>query len=273
MTITGLGTVSVRATQAGDLDYNPAHIVYQTFTVSKANQTITYGALADKTYGDSPFGVSASASSGLPVSFNIQSGPATINGTNVTITGAGTVTVRATQAGNAYYNAATAVSQSFAVAKANQTISFGALSDKTYGDSPFAVSASASSGLPVSFGVQSGPATISGSTVTITGTGTVTVRAMQAGNTNYSAASPVDQSFTVTNSLVTVTITHSGSGQIAISFAGIPGCDYVVQRSSNLVDWVHLATNTAPISGPDLGRIQYTETPPHNPAYYRTWQP
>ena len=80
------------------------------------------------------------------------------------------------------------VSQSFTVAKASQTISFGALADKTYGDSPFAVSASASSGLPVSFSVQSGPATINGSTVTITGAGMVTVRAAQAGNTNYNAA-------------------------------------------------------------------------------------
>jgi endonuclease/exonuclease/phosphatase family metal-dependent hydrolase len=366
VTITGIGTVSVRATQGGDFDYNAAPIVYQPFTVSKANQTITFGALTNKTYGDSSFEVSASASSGLPVSFNIQSGPATISGNTVTITGAGTVTVRAAQGGNTYYNAAMFVSRSFTVAKASQTIAFGLLAERTYGDSPFVVNASASSGLPASFSIQSGPATISSNTVTITGAGTVTVRAAQGGNTNYNAATPVDQSFTVskassstevtsspnpscygssatliatvtgfsptgnvqffdgtdslgtaslsggqaslpisslspgahesltahyagdtnhygstsasythevTNVPVTLTITNSGGGQTTISLAGIPGYDYVIQRSSNLVDWLSLVTNTAPVSGPDIGRIQYMETPPHNPAFYRSRQP
>src|SRR6185503_2103771 len=70
-----------------------------------------------------------------------------------------------------------AVSSMFTVAKANQTISFGALASKTYGDAPFAVTATSSSGLPVSFSIVSGPATIAGNVVTITGAGTVTVRA------------------------------------------------------------------------------------------------
>src|SRR5207247_5947718 len=95
------------------------------------------------------------------------------------------------------YNAAANVDRSFAV-KANQTISFGALADKTVGAAPFVVSATASSGLTVSFSVASGPATISGSTVTLTGaTGTVTVRASQAGNGTYNAAADVDHSFAV----------------------------------------------------------------------------
>src|SRR5204863_5407469 len=37
------------------------------FNVAKADQTITFGSLADKTYGDAPFSVSATSSSGLPV--------------------------------------------------------------------------------------------------------------------------------------------------------------------------------------------------------------
>jgi hypothetical protein len=52
--------------------------VSSVFTVVKKDQTITFGALARKTYGDAPFTVSATASSGLPVSFSIVSGPATI---------------------------------------------------------------------------------------------------------------------------------------------------------------------------------------------------
>src|SRR5207247_9743323 len=110
----------------------------------KANQTITFGTLADKSVTDAPFGVSATASSGLAVRFSIVSGPATISGSTVTLTGAtGTVTVRASQAGNGTYNAAADVDRSFAV-KANQTITFGTLADKSVTDAPFAVTAAAS---------------------------------------------------------------------------------------------------------------------------------
>ncbi|TWO31848.1 T9SS type A sorting domain-containing protein, partial [Seonamhaeicola sediminis] len=46
--------------------------------------------------------------------------------------------------------------------------------------------------------IVSGPANVSGNTVTLTGaTGTVTVRASQAGNSTYNAAAHVDQSFEV----------------------------------------------------------------------------
>jgi len=101
------------------------------FTVAKANQTVSFGALVARTYGEAPFTVGASASSGLPVSFSIVSGPATISGNSVTITGAGTVTVRASQSGDANWNAATSVDQSFAVAKKTVTGSITANS-KTY---------------------------------------------------------------------------------------------------------------------------------------------
>src|SRR5262249_10303094 len=73
--------------------------VSSNFTVIKGCQTITFSALSGKTYGDAPFAVSATASSGLAASFSIFSGPATILGNTVTITGAGTVVVRASQAG------------------------------------------------------------------------------------------------------------------------------------------------------------------------------
>ncbi len=90
-----------------------------------------------------------------------------------------------------------------------QSVTFGALADMTYGDSPLALSGSASSVLPVSFSVVSGPATIVAGTLTLTGAGTVTVRASQAGNVNYSAAADVDQSFMVAPATVTGSITAS----------------------------------------------------------------
>jgi hypothetical protein len=173
-------------------------------TIAKASQTISFGALGNKTVGDAPFAVSATASSGLPVTFSIAAGPATIIGNTVTITGAGAVTVRASQAGNGNYNAATPVDQLFTVAKANQTISFGALANKTFGDPAFALNATSSSGLPVSFTIVSGPATLAGATLTITGAGPIVVRASQAGNGNYNAAATVDQSFTVAKANQTI---------------------------------------------------------------------
>ncbi|MBM4073659.1 MAG: hypothetical protein FJ271_32770, partial [Planctomycetes bacterium] len=180
----------------------------------KSGQTITFGTLPNKTFGDAPFTVSATASSGLPVSFSIVSGPATIAGNTVTITGAGTVTVRASQAGDSNFSAAPNVDQTFTVAKANQTITFGALSEKTLGDAPFGLSASASSGLAVAFSVVSGPATVSGNTVTLTGGGTVTVRASQAGDANYNAAANVDQPFDVK---LTLTTSATTGGSVARS--------------------------------------------------------
>jgi Bacterial Ig-like domain (group 3) len=212
VTINGGGTVTVRASQEGDGNYNAAPPVDQSFIVARINQSITFGALTDKTYGDPAFDLSATASSGLPVAFQIVSGPATVSGNTLTIIGGGIVTVEALQEGDSNYNAAIPVEQSFAVAKANQSILFDAPPGKTYGDQ-FDLSATASSGLPVAFQIVSGPATVSGSTVTINGVGTVTVRALQEGDDNYNAAPIVDQSFSVAkaSSIVVVSSTLNPS--------------------------------------------------------------
>jgi hypothetical protein len=93
----------------------------------------------------------------------------------------------------------------------NQTITFGVLSNQTFPVSPFAVSATASSGLAVSFTIFSGPATISGNTITITGVGTVVVRASQSGNASFNAAPNVDQSFTVAPPSL---LTNQGTNQV-----------------------------------------------------------
>ncbi len=88
-------------------------------------QTITFGALAAKTLGDPDFIVSATATSGLPVSFRIISGPATISGTTISLNGTGIVIVEATQTGNSNYTAAPAVRQNFEVAPATSTTPVG----------------------------------------------------------------------------------------------------------------------------------------------------
>ena len=89
-------------------------------------------------------------------------------------------------------------------AQASQTITFPNPGPVTYGTYPISLLASATSGLPVSYAVTSGPATVNGSTLTITGAGTVTVQATQAGNSSYSAATPTSVSITVTPASLTV---------------------------------------------------------------------
>jgi uncharacterized protein (TIGR03437 family) len=83
------------------------------------------------------------------------------------------------------------------VTPAPQTIVFPAIPNQTTDVTSLTLSASSSSGLPVVFSVVSGPATVSGKTLTLTGTGAVTVEADQPGNSNISVAAPVRQTFQV----------------------------------------------------------------------------
>ena len=95
-------------------------------------QTITFASIPNHIYGNAPFTVSATADSGLPVSLNVISGPATIVSNLVTITGAGTVTIEASQPGGGNYDPAANVDQTFNIQAAALTV---AANDagKTYG--------------------------------------------------------------------------------------------------------------------------------------------
>lgn len=100
--------------------------------------------------------------------------------------------------------------------QATQTIQFASLPDVKYGTSPITLLATASSGLTVSYAV-SGPATLSGTTLTITGAGQVSVTASQSGNTTYQAAKPVTQSFQVNKAVLTVSPHPPLQGQTQFS--------------------------------------------------------
>ncbi|MGO4290323.1 MBG domain-containing protein, partial [Chitinophaga sp. RAB17] len=258
-----------------------------TLTIGQQAQTISFPAITGKTYGDAAFALSASSNSGLATTYSVVSGPATINGNMVTITGSGSITIAADQAGNANYKPATTATQTFVVSKATlivkaddaqriygagnptftyritgfvnnenagvingiptlgsiadnnsipgtypinvvatgmtatnylfttvngtltigkatQTINFPAITGKTYGDAPTTLNASSDANLTVTYAVTSGPATISGNILTITGAGSVTVTATQTGNGNYTAATPVSNTFQVTPATLTV---------------------------------------------------------------------
>jgi sugar lactone lactonase YvrE len=168
-------------------------------------QTINFPTIATKTYGVAPFALSATATSGLPVSFSIVSGPATISGHTVTLTAEGVVTVKASVGGNSLYAPAT-LTQSFTVNSADhaQTITFPTIANQAYSTLPIALKATASSGLPVTY-TTSGPVTVSGDTLKITGVGTALVVAHQAGNSVYGAAPEARQVFTISQAAQTIT--------------------------------------------------------------------
>jgi hypothetical protein len=165
------------------------------FTVSKHSQTITFAGLPDRTIVDPPFGITATASSGLEVTFS-ASGACSVAGSQVTLTGVGSCTITGQQAGDAVFLAATPVSRTFAVTKGSQTITFAPLADRTVGDPPFIITATASSGLAVVFNA-SGACTVAGSLVTLTGVGSCTITASQPGEATYNPAAPVGQTFAV----------------------------------------------------------------------------
>jgi Bacterial Ig-like domain (group 3) len=94
--------------------------------------------------------------------------------------------------------------------QSNQTITFNALGNKTFGDADFTVSATASSGLPVSF-TAGGQRTISTNTVHLTGAGSCTITAKQAGNSNFSAAPDVPRTFTIAQAATTSAVSSSAN--------------------------------------------------------------
>lgn len=151
--------------------------------------TLSFATIATQTYGSAPFTVKATSVSTGTVTYAVVSGPAIITGGNlVTLTGVGTVMLSASQAATTSYTAATG-STSFLVDQGTPTLSFAAIATQLASNVPFTVSASSVSTGTVTYSVTSGPATISGSTLTLTGgAGTVMLGASQTATANYTAA-------------------------------------------------------------------------------------
>jgi hypothetical protein len=184
----------VAAAFAGDSGFRASNGT-AALTVSQTDQTITFGALPSKNLFDLDFTISATASSSLAVTF-AANGACTVTGSAVHLTGVGSCTITASQAGDSDYNPAPGVPQSFSIAKVSQTITFGALSSKNFGDPDFTVSATASSSLAVGFSAI-GNCSVTGSTVHLTGIGSCTVTASQAGDGNYNPATSIPRSFAI----------------------------------------------------------------------------
>lgn len=344
-------------------DPNYRGIATGTLIIGAGGQSIQFGAVPIPThvFGDVPFTVSPTASSGLPVTLHVLSGPATVDGTTVTLTGAGTVVLQATQMGSASYVFAT-LTQSFEVTKratpiiltglaqvfngsvrsvlaatvpiglevhltyngstvaptaagsyeviatitddnyrglatgiltvadgastsrAAQAVSFGSapIPNHSFGDQPFSVSPTASSGLPVVVSVASGPAQVDGTTVTLTGAGLVTLLASQAGDAHFAPTS-VTQVFEVAKALAKVEViglvqTFDGSYRLTtatnpagllviVTYNGstVPPSGlgrYVIVAMVNAANYEGVTGGTLQI-GPNAQTIAFPEIPDH----------
>jgi trimeric autotransporter adhesin len=149
----------------------------------KQSQTIIFNQIAAKTYGDPDFSTNAIATSGLTVSLaSNNSAVATIVNGNIHITGAGSATITASQAGSGFFSPAPNVTQTLTVNKAAQTITFAAITAKTYGDADFAPGASSIAGAVTYSSDNVNVATIVNGNVHIVGSGAANITASQAGN-------------------------------------------------------------------------------------------
>ncbi|MBO0859517.1 MAG: alkaline phosphatase D family protein [Chloracidobacterium sp.] len=124
LTVSSVGMNSTAQNAGIEYADGPQAHTILSFQIDGLNQTISFNQPPNKTYGDAPFALSATSSSGLPVSF-AASGACTVNGAIVTLTGAGSCAITASQAGNSDFSPAEDVSRTFTIARALVTATAG----------------------------------------------------------------------------------------------------------------------------------------------------
>jgi hypothetical protein len=197
LTIHNIGSTTITASQAGNDNYNPA--TNTQILIVLINQIITFNSIPNKTYGDPSFILIGTSTSELSLTYtSSDSAIASISGNIVTILSGGTITITASQSGDSIYGPAENVYQNLIINKADQTITFNPLLDETFGNPPFSLTGTSSSGLTLIY-TSSNPtiACISEDIVTILSVGDVLITASQSGNNNYNAAENVSQNLTI----------------------------------------------------------------------------
>lgn len=213
-----------------------------TFNVGKGTQAITFPALPALTYGDAPFALNAiGGASGQPVTYiSSDTSIATITGNQLSVAGAGTCVITASQAGDNNYFAAADVQQILVIGKASQTIMLDTIADHWVTDPPFLLQANGgASGNPVTFS-SSNPsvASVNGNTVTVNAYGTVQITASQNGNANFFPAVNVSRSLTVRRLPQTITFTPlaprvAGNPAFTLTATGGASGNPITYSSSN----------------------------------------
>lgn len=182
------GGIVVSGTTSRYLEYDYEVESFLMRLFAAYSQTITFTPPATATYGDSPITLHAvGGASGMPVSFAVASGPGTLSGSTLTITGAGTIVITASQPGNAGFTPAADVVKSIQVNKAALAVTLGNLSQTYDGTARTATAATNPTGVavavtydgsatpPVNAGSYTVVATVSDSNYSGTASGTLTI--------------------------------------------------------------------------------------------------
>ena len=205
VTLVAPGTCSITASQVGNEAYIAATDVTQTFTVSAIVPTLSGFSPINKTYGNVAFSLTSPTtnSAGAFTYTSSNTAVATISGSTVTIIGAGSSTITATQAASGNY-ASTTTTATLTVATAGQTTLTAIASPTSIvaltGTSTLSTSGGSGTGA-VTYS-STGGCTISGTTLTAGATvGTCSITATKAADSNYA----------VSTNTVNVTVTAVGT--------------------------------------------------------------
>jgi len=211
ITIVGGGTSTITAYQAITADYGSATIS-ATLTVSQATTVLSGFSEITKTFGNAAFNITppTTNSSGAFTYTSSNTAVATIAGSTVTIVGAGTATITASQASNANFTAATTTA-TMTVSQATPVLTGFSVATRTFGNAAFNLVAPTtnSTGAFTYTSSDTAVATIAGTTVTIVGAGTSTITASQASTANFLAGT------------TTVTLTVNKATPTISSFSAI----------------------------------------------------
>jgi len=155
---TAVGTYSITPSGAGFTSGSSANYslsyTSSTLTISALSSSITFASLADRIYGVAPITLTATATSGLTVSFSSATpSVCTVNATTLTVINIGVCTVESSQSGNSVYTAASPVSRSFTVISKQISLSGVTGANKNYDSTP---NASVNFGSAQLVGVESG---------------------------------------------------------------------------------------------------------------------
>jgi len=209
--------------QAGDAGYSQASQVTSSTAAVKAAAGVAWnGATLNQTYDGFTKGVTATTTpAGLGYSVTYNGGA-----TAPSAPGSYPVTATVTDA-----NYAGSVGGTLVIAASGQSITFTPPASAGYGDPPLALSAVSTSGLPVTFALASGPATLADNLLTITGAGSIVVQASQTGNQDFSAAAQVQKTIEVGKAVLTVRADnqsrayHAANPVISVSYTGFVNGD------------------------------------------------
>jgi hypothetical protein len=228
VTPTGTGQCTFRAERASSSNYLAASSNSHTISVAKGSQSLSFTSIVPSTTAkDSTYVPTASATSGLTpvISIALGSGSVcTLNNTTVTFLGSGTCEISASQPGDSNWLAAASIKQIVEVGKLSQAISFPQPANYELGNPDFVLEASASSGLPVTSTVISGGSVCSISNigiVSILAVGSCTIEVSQAGDSVFSAASPISRTIIVQPALPSaphIASISAGDGTVTVGY-------------------------------------------------------